>query len=296
MSSPSEALKLLGLSIAFYSAAGCGGELIRLGDGRGGSGHGGKAGAAGLLAGTGGFSGISAGGGVPTLGGAPTAGDGSALMAGAPDNIGEGGATDCPHGQVPADQVVWIGDSWVIYPAGAPEYTFVRDQARAIGAIGPNDEYVNLAVAAASMDAIAKQYSTQEAGSTKVRVLIMDGGTWDPVAAQMMGTSVTDAAASAEARFQQFLADVATDGTVEDIVYFLVPPLSTIPAVDSMRPVLKSACDSSTMPHCYFIDLKDAWASHPEYTGASGIQPSTSGATEIGNLIWQTMQEHCIAQ
>jgi hypothetical protein len=296
MSSPSEALKLLGLCFAFYSVVGCGGELIRLGDGNGGSGHGGKSGAAGLVAGAGGFAGTLAGsGGVPALGGAPTAGAGNAQTAAASNNAGDGGAPECPHAEVPANQVVWIGDSWVIYPAGSPQYTFVRDQARAIGAIGASDEYVNLAVAAASMDAIAKQYATEESGPNKVRVLIMDGGTWDPISAQMMGTSVTDAVATAEARFEQFLTEVAADGTVEHIVYFLMPPLSTIPGVDSMRPVLKSACDNSTVP-CDFIDLKDAWASHPEYTGASGIQPSAAGATEIGTLIWQTMQANCIAQ
>lgn len=266
MSYPFEALKLLGLSLVFYSVAGCGGELIRLGDGNGGSALGGKSGSAGSLAGAGGFGGSSA------------------------------GSSGCAHAQVPANQVVWIGDSWVIYPAGSPQYTFVRDQARAIQAIGPSDDYVNLAAAAASMDAIAKQYATQESGPDKVRVLIMDGGTWDAVAAQTMQASVPDALAGAEARFRQFLADVASDGTVEHIVYFLVPPLSTVPGVDTLRPELQADCEGSAGVHCHFIDLKDAWADHPEYTGPSGIQPSTAGATEIGALIWQTMRDGCIAQ
>jgi hypothetical protein len=296
MSSPSEALRLLGLSLALYSVAGCGGELIRLGDGKGGRSAGGRSGAAGVLVGAGGSGGILAGNaGAPARGGAPMAGDGGALSMGIVGNAGDGATADCSHTLVPANQVVWIGDSWVIYPTGSPQYAFVRDQARATQAIGPNDEYVNLAAAAASMDAIAKQYATAESGANKARVLIMDGGTWDPIAAQMMGTSVTDAAASAVARFQQFLADVASDGSVEHIVYFLVPPLSLIPEVDDMRPSLQAACKSSTVP-CYFIDLKEPWTGHPEYTGASGIQPSAAGATEIGNLIWQTMQNNCIAQ
>jgi hypothetical protein len=209
---------------------------------------------------------------------------------------GEGGADNCAHAQIPANQVVWIGDSWVIYPAGAPQYTYVRDQARQAQAIGASDDYVNLAAAASSMDAVAKQYETQESGPVKVKVLIMDGGTWDAVAAQMMGTSVADAIASSEQRFQDFLNEVATDGTVEDIIYFLVPPLPSVPGVDSMRPVLETACAAPRHARCHFIDLADTWASHPEYTGPSGIQPSASGATAIGQQIWSTMQTDCIAQ
>jgi hypothetical protein len=111
MSSPFEALKLLGLSIAFYSVAGCGGELIRLGDSNAGSSAlGGTAGAADKLANAG--SGMSA----------------------------VGGAGSCQHATVPANEVVWIGDSWLNYPAGAPQCAFVQDQARLIMAIGPNDE------------------------------------------------------------------------------------------------------------------------------------------------------------
>jgi len=257
MSSGSTALRLVGLSWALYSVSGCGGELIRLGDGSAGS------------------SGRDSVGGHAGLANA-------------------GGGENCPPTKTPGNQVVWIGDSWPIYPAGAPQYVFVRDQARQSGALDQADDYVNLATAAASMDAVANQYKTRESGATKVKVLIMDGGTWDTVAAQMMGTSVPDAAAGAELRFQQFLSDVASDGTVEHIVYFLVPPLLMIPGVDSMRPVLEAACEKH--PGCHFIDLKDAWAAHPEYTGPSGIQPSNAGATEIGNLIWATMQANCIAQ
>src|SRR3954464_15940088 len=269
MSSGSTALRLVGLSLVLYSVSGCGGELIRLGDGSAGSsGRDGVGGPAGLA-----NAGASAGG-ILAAGGA--------------------GAENCPPTKTPGNQVVWIGDSWPIYPAGAPHYVFVRDQARQSGALDQADDYVNLATAAASMDAVANQYKTRESGATKVKVLIMDGGTWDTVAAQMMGTSVPDAAAGAELRFQQFLSDVASDGTVEHIVYFLVPPLPMIPGVDSMRPALKAACENHV--GCHFIDLKDAWAAHPEYTGPSGIQPSTAGATEIGNLIWATMQANCIAQ
>ncbi|HTQ07078.1 MAG TPA: hypothetical protein VMI54_24645 [Polyangiaceae bacterium] len=304
MTRPTSALPLVGLTLAFYSVAGCGGDLIHLGDGpvavggvggrAGGSGNAGVFGAAGASA--------TAGGGAGGRGGAATAGSGNDTAGesndetgGAAGAAGAAGAETCPHENVPGGAIVWIGDSWITIPGS--QFSLVEDRARMIGALGTNDDYVNLAAPALPMANIAKQYDMRESGATKVKVLIMDGGTWDPIAARLANGSVSveDAANNAVAEFQQFLAKVASDGTVEDVVYFLVPPLPSIPEVDNMREPLQQACAQSTVP-CYFIDLKDAWANHPEYTDASGIQASASGAPVIAGLIWQTMQNNCIAQ
>ena len=43
--------------------------------------------------------------------------------------------------EVSASEVLWIGDSWVLVPGS--QVTRVRDLARATGAIGPSDDYVN---------------------------------------------------------------------------------------------------------------------------------------------------------
>src|SRR3954449_12945431 len=79
----------------------------------------------------------------------------------------------CPHAQVSASQVLWIGDSWVLVPGN--QHTRVRDLARNSGAIGANDDYTVAAVAASPLAAIADQYAAQEAGAIKVKVVIMDG-------------------------------------------------------------------------------------------------------------------------
>ncbi len=274
MSRPGNALRLAGLSLAFYSVGGCGGELIRLGDGAAGAGA------------SAGRSGVAGASGVAVSAGKGGLGD-DGVTAGA------GGAPECPHENIPGSAVVWLGDSWITLPG--TQFSIVEDRARAAGAIAQADGYVNLAAAGLPLANIANQYDMREAGATKVKILIMDGGTWDPIAAQLSGASVQDAANNAIVEFQTFLAKVAADGTVEDIVYFLVPPLMRIPAVDMMRAPLQEACRESTV-HCYFIDLKDAWAGHPDYTDASGIQASTTGAAAIADLIWGTMQDNCIAQ
>jgi hypothetical protein len=198
----------------------------------------------------------------------------------------DGGATICTTAQVNADEVLWIGDSWILVTPTT--HTRVRDLARMAGAIGPNDDYVIAAAPATGIAAIANQYTTREAGATKVKVVIMDGGTWDTI----QGGSVNSVAAT----FSQFLAQVASDGTVQHIVYFLPPEIPTIPGVAALRPLLRQACDASTVP-CHFLDLQDIWSVHPEYTDPNlGFLPTDMGSKAVADAIWGVMQQNCIAQ
>lgn len=175
------------------------------------------------------------------------------------------------------------------------QHTRVRDLARAAGAIGPNEDYANAAAAAADMAAITQQYRTQQSGATKVKVVLMDGGTWDPIAAQAKGEPIAPAIDGSIATFQDLLAEIASDGTVQHIVYFLVPELATVPGVATMRPRLQQACAASAVP-CHFLDLQPLWLGHPEYTATNGIQSSEAGARVIADSIWAIMQDNCIAQ
>jgi hypothetical protein len=205
--------------------------------------------------------------------------------------LGSGGADsgNCPHAQVPASAVLWIGDTWVNIPG--TQHTRVRDLAFAAGAIGANDDYVDLAAPSTTLAEIVSQYDTEEASATKVRVLIMDGGTWDTLVAGGSSASVS----SVVATFQQFLPKVASDGTVEHIIYYLPPELPSIAGVAALRPQLQQACAQSSV-RCHFLDLQPLWAGHPEYTASDGIQSSTAGATVIADAIWAIMQQNCIAQ
>jgi hypothetical protein len=267
-----------GLGLALCLALSCGGQRIRLGDGIGEGG-----GAGGMTGNHGGAGGSSGHGGAEAIAGSASGGDG-----------GSGGEI-CSRGQVSADEVLWIGDSWIIDP-GTQRAT-VKDLAFAAGTIAVNEEYPSSAAPGASMAMIAQQYDTRERGMPKVKVLLMDGGTWDPIAAQMMGTSVAAAIDQALADFQQFLSKVAVDGTVEHIVYFLVPELMNIPGVAEMRPRLRQACSDSSVP-CHFIDLQEVWeqGDPATYTASNGFLPSAAGGVAVGEAIWATMQAHCIAQ
>ena len=277
MSLATSVLKFCGLAITFCALPSCGSKLIRLGDQTVADNAGGSA-----------AGGAGAGGAA-----------GNQMVVGPGGHGGAAGSNEpCPHRQVLASEVLWIGDSWITIPMNT-QREVVRKQALEAKAIDDGDDYYSLAAPATNMAAIAKQYDSRERGATKVKVLLMDGGTWDPIAAQMApGSSNATVAAAIDdsiSTFQMFLAKVASDGTVEHIVYFLVPELASVPGVATMRPRLQQACAESLVP-CHFIDLQPYWQGHPEYTAVDGIQASEAGATVLGNLIWATMQEHCIAQ
>jgi hypothetical protein len=200
----------------------------------------------------------------------------------------------CLHGQVSAAEIVWIGDSWIFMPG--TQLTRVRDLARTANAIGPNEDYVNASAAATTMSAIAGQYSAREAGATKVKVLLMDGGTWDTIVANMQGGSVSTAAMTAATAFDQLLTEIKSDGTVQHIVYYLTPELSGIPGVAILRPLVQASCQQSAVP-CHFLDLQPLWAGHPEYTAQPGDTfASDAGGIALGDAIWSIMQQGCIAQ
>ena len=111
----------------------------------------------------------------------------------------------------------------------------------------------------------------------------------------MNGTTVASAASGAASAFSQHLAKVASDGTVEHVLYFLPPELSTIPGVVELRPLVEQACAQSTVP-CHFLDLNRLWTGHPEYTGAGAFLPTDAGAVVLGDAIWALMQQNCVAQ
>jgi hypothetical protein len=204
-------------------------------------------------------------------------------------------AMECIRGQVKPSEVIWIGDSWVLLPTSTRSH--LRELAYQAGSLGPNEDYVSLAAPAKIMAEIADQYASREAGGTKVKVVLMDGGTWDTIKGNGSDASVTAASSS----FQQFLTTVASHGTVQHIIYFLPPELATIPGVAALRPLVQQACNPDGVPSCHFLDLQRIWTNPSAYTvpasPSSPIEfPTDLGGQVIAEAIWQIMQQNCIAQ
>ena len=272
---------MAGLAVALATSPGCGGKTIRLG---------------GVANGT---DGATADAPPPRLDGpVPDALlprlDGPVPDALLPrlDAVPDGLA--CLRGQVKANEVLWIGDSWVGVPNGIQRKR-VQELARAANAIGVNEEYVDRSASATTLSQIVTQYNTQRLGTTKVKVLIMDGGTWDLYLSGGANSTIADVVNT----FKLFMGDVTSHGTVLHVIYFLVPRLSLVPGIADLKPGLEQAC-TTTNPQlvpCHFLDLQRIWDGHPDYTDSiSNIQASEDGARAIGDAIWKIMQDNCIAQ
>jgi hypothetical protein len=190
---------------------------------------------------------------------------------------------------VNANEVVWIGDSWIQIPG--IQHTRVRDLARAAGVIGANEDFVDLAVSGSTLETICQQYYTREAGSVKVKVLLMDGGGINMFPS---GGSLAQAQANTNT-FKQFLQRVKSDGTVQHVIYYIYPLDQVCPGVTQWKPLMQQAAAESPVP-CHFIDLAPLFAGHPEYIGSDGIHPSDAGARPIADAVWACMQQYNVLQ
>jgi Cellulose binding domain len=184
---------------------------------------------------------------------------------------------------ISANQVLWIGDSWVVIPGN--QHTQARDLARTAGVIGPNDDFTIDAVSGSPISAIVNQYNTQEASSVKPKLIVMDGGGID-----LIGNVNQTTLNNVVNTFKQFLTKVKSDGTVKYIIYYLYPEIPATPGVaDALRPVMTQACSASAVP-CYFLDLQPVIGGLPTYLGSDNIHPTAQAATLMGNAIWNIIQ------
>jgi hypothetical protein len=97
------------------------------------------------------------------------------------------------------------------------------------------------------------------------------------------------------------LFQTMAQNNTQKVVYFFYPDpvgsgfASLKTCLDSLRPQMKAICDGLTSPKCYWLDLREVWNGHPEYT-SDGIHPTTAGSNATGDAIWEVMVENCVAQ
>jgi hypothetical protein len=195
----------------------------------------------------------------------------------------------CPTGQVTANQVVIMGDSFY---AMSPKYieTQIESRARAAGAIGATDVYRNVAVSGQPLSYIA---STEWLGikNTSVKVVIMNGGGIDAMSSTCPTCPTT---------FQTLLADMATAG-VGDVFYTRMPEPGNPPGsnatlkanYDVLFPNMEAVCAAATGVRCHWVDLRPVWTNGDT---SDGLHPTETGGLHVGNAIWAEMAKDCIAQ
>jgi len=199
----------------------------------------------------------------------------------------------CPHAQVKAAEVLWIGDSWILVPGA--QHTRVRDLARA-QAPSPQRRLRHRRGGRHHLERDHRPVQRAPGRHDQGQGPDHGRGTWDTIQTNGADATVTNVVSA----FGQFLSKVRTDGTVAHVIYFLPPELASIPGVAALRPGLQQACAQSTQNKlpCYFIDLQTRWGSRAsDYIdpATSNLLPTDTGARDLADAIWGVMQDNCIA-
>lgn len=200
-------------------------------------------------------------------------------------------------GMTSGNEVLVIGESFIAASHGITRT--IENLARENGSLAQGESYGDRSVSGTRLTGgidptITDQY-LEYSGRDAVKYVLMDGGGNDCL--QAAGQQPASALGAAEALFAQ----MASSG-VEKIVYFFypvaLPPIgndSLNNCLDTLRPPMKELCDGLTSPKCYWLDLREVWDGHPEYT-QDGIHPLPAGDTATGEAIWEVMVENCVAQ
>jgi lysophospholipase L1-like esterase len=210
-------------------------------------------------------------------------------------------------------QVVMIGDSYLAL-SGEMTAQLLR-YARGAGTLAESDSYRTYYVSGTQMSggliqpSIPTQFQQAVTADPHIRYVVMDGGGNDILVGN--SSCITTSPAPANASCVQTLKDAVDAATglfqqmkaagVEKVVYFFYPhlPTSGKPYVNQMLdyafPIVKAACSDAIIP-CYFVDTRPAFEGHPEYIGPDGIHPTAAGSDVIATLVWEQMQQACVAQ
>jgi hypothetical protein len=207
----------------------------------------------------------------------------------------------CAHGDVAANQVLLIGDSFF---ASSHQITaYLEDAARSAAALPPGERYrdnsrlTENALALAG-NGIAAQYSAGVAEAA-AQVVIMNGGGADVL---LGACDTADAScpviAEAAAAARDLLAEMAADGVLHVVYAFYPDPgdTSVRAKMDALRPLVETVCESAGVA-CRWLDLRAIFAGHyAEYIQADGLNPTAAGSEATARAVWAVMQEYCIAQ
>lgn len=211
------------------------------------------------------------------------------------------GEDACPDGDVAANEVVVLGDSF--FAVNHQVTAYLEDLARTAGVLSAGEryrDYSNLTANALAFPArgIAEQYASAKQEAPP-KVVIMNGGGADVLlgSCDSLQPDCPLMVGAAEAA-TELLATMAADG-VQHVVYAFYPdPVDSAlrEEVDVLRPLIQAACESSPLP-CHWLDLRPTFdGRYDELVQADGMNPTAAGAEATARAIWAVMQRQCIAQ
>jgi hypothetical protein len=191
----------------------------------------------------------------------------------------------CTHGDVAANQVLVVGDSFF---ASSHQITaYLEDHARRTGALAAGERYRDNSrlignALALSGHGLADEYTTGRA-EAEVRVVIMNGGGADVLlgscdTADASCPVISDAAAAAA----ELLGQMASDGVAHVVYAFYPDPVdaSIRAKMDALRPLVQAACEASAVA-CHWLDLRPAFAGqYATYVMPDGMNPTAAEAMQ----------------
>jgi lysophospholipase L1-like esterase len=205
----------------------------------------------------------------------------------------------CERGQVKADEVVFIGESFIAQTGAIPR--MLSQLARDAGTIGMNESYRSSAVSGTQLTTGENpmQYATAKSASP-IKVVLMDGGGNDLLFGDRCKSGFDDSCKEIVTVVDTLFKQMNTDG-VQDVVYFFYPDPMGIganikDAMDILRPEMKKLCDGTTEVRCVWVDQRESWSGNYGSYTSDGIHPTDAGAMASAKQIWGAMVANCIAQ
>lgn len=209
----------------------------------------------------------------------------------------------CPQGEIEANQVLVIGDSF--FAASHQITAYLEDLARGAGALASGERYRDhsslLDNSLAFNEAGIEEQYTAASAESEVKAVIMNGGGADVLLGSCEAiTPDCPVLAEAAAAATRLFNIMAQDGVLHVVYAFYPDADSGDPTlreeVDALRPLIQSACANSPVP-CHWLDLRPTFAGHyDEYVQADGRNPTAAGSQAAAGAIWTTMQRYCVAQ
>lgn len=208
-------------------------------------------------------------------------------------------ASCMPSNIAPADVLV-LGDVLIELSIFTEQ---LEQAAVAAGSLAGGQHYREVAAGASSRlatgpSSLDVQYSGALAAGAP-RVIVMNGGATDVLNDDCAGmlTPECPAARAALQGAEQLFTRFAQDG-VEQVVYFFYGDPVDNPSLEAglnlLRPLLQNVCGHSPVP-CHWLDLRPAFAEHPEYVGVDGLVFTDAGATAAAAATFELMQARCVA-
>lgn len=204
------------------------------------------------------------------------------------DNTDTDTGEECVIGNTNGNEVAVLGDSFIGIGGMVQE---IEALAIAGGSLAPGDNYIDATVSGYTMAQIANEYDLVQ-DTDDIRYVVMTGGGMDCLSGNL---------STVLSNVGMLFGEMGNDG-VEKVVYLFYPdPLGPFAGsvyqdcIDELRPNVEALCEQGLVPECHFVDLRETWDGHPEYT-SDGLHPNAAGDIATAAAVWSVMEENCVAQ